>query len=96
MADYDLSLRAEADLLQILLEGYERFGPDQADGYVAEMEDVFRLIVSHPSMGRPARELGKGVRRHEHNSHVIFYAPTRAGILVLRIVHGKSVRHLRL
>ena len=39
---------------------------------------------------------GNGHRRHEHKSHVILYEPTDDGVLILAVVHGRSVRRLKL
>jgi toxin ParE1/3/4 len=47
-------------------------------------------------MGRKADAIGAGVRRHEHESHVVIYEEDADGVLILAIVHGASVRRLGL
>ncbi|WP_274533534.1 MULTISPECIES: hypothetical protein [unclassified Methylobacterium] len=47
-------------------------------------------------MGRPAHRLAEGVRRHEFESHVILYEEIPDGVLILALVHGRSVRGLAL
>ena len=37
-----------------------------------------------------------GVRRHEHASHVILYESVGTGVLILALVHRRSVRRLTL
>jgi len=47
-------------------------------------------------MGRSAAGIAPGVRRHEHGSHVILYREVDGGVLILALVHGRSVRGLEL
>ncbi len=96
MTDYALTNRAGNDLFEIALYGYERFGARQAEAYAAELEHVFQLLAENPRLGRMAATIARGVRRHEHGSHVILYEEVSGGVLVLAIVHKSSVRRLRL
>ena len=68
---YTLTERAEDDLLALFLDGIEMFGLSQARRYKDELAQCFQLIASRPKMGRFAPSIGEGVRRHEHQSHII-------------------------
>lgn len=72
------------------------FGLFQARRYKDELEHCFQLIASRPQMGRLALSIGEGVRRHEHQSHIILYEESRGAIVILAIVPAKSVRLLKL
>ncbi|MCC6920042.1 MAG: type II toxin-antitoxin system RelE/ParE family toxin [Alphaproteobacteria bacterium] len=96
MADYRLTRRAEKDLLDIYVYGMERFGEAQAARYHQDMSVCFELLASRPRMGRLAAAIAPGVRRHEHGSHVILYEEDREGVLILALVHQRSVRGLKL
>ena len=96
MSDYGLTKRAEADLFHIFLYGYEQFGSKQAEAYAAELEHVFQLLADNPRMGREAETIARGVRRHEHGSHIILYEEASGGVLILAIVHSRSVKRLAL
>lgn len=96
MSEYTLTKRAEADLFDVFLFGYERFGSKQAEAYAAELEYVFHLLADTPRMGREAETIAPGVRRHEHGSHIILYEEARGGVLILAIVHASSVKRLTL
>lgn len=96
MSDYGLTKRAEGDLFDIFLFGYEQFGSKQAEAYAAELEGVFQLLADNPRMGREAATVSPGVRRHEHRSHVILYEEASSGVLILAIVHSSSVKRLAL
>lgn len=96
MADFALTKRAEADLFDLALFGYERFGERQVEAYLADLDHVFRLLADQPRMGRKAETIAPGVRRHEHRSHVILYEEAPPGVRILAIVHASSVRRLSL
>jgi toxin ParE1/3/4 len=48
MSEYVLTRRAEADLFDIFLFGYEQFGSRQAEIYAAELEHAFQLLADIP------------------------------------------------
>lgn len=96
MSDFALTKRAEADLFDIFLFGYEQFGSTQAEAYASEMERVFQLLADNPRMGREAEAIARGVRRHEHGSHIILYEISSDGVLILALVHASSIKRLAL
>lgn len=95
MSEYRLTDDAEADLLDVFLYGFERFGVLQASAYKDGLARCFQLIAENPGIGRPARDVGLGVRRHEHARHVIFYEEASDGVLILAVIHERSIRTLR-
>ena len=96
MTSYTLTERAEDDLLDLFLDGIEMFGLLQAHRYKDELEHCFQLIASRPQMGRLAPSIGEGVRRHEHQSHIILYEQAAGTIVILAVVPTRSVRLLKL
>jgi len=96
MSSYGLTERAKSDLFDIFLYGYEQFGAKQAEAYADSLDHVFQLLAANPRMGRKADLIAPGVHRHEHGSHVILYEPSPTGVLILALVHGRSVRKLAL
>ncbi|MFG1339993.1 type II toxin-antitoxin system RelE/ParE family toxin [Xanthobacter autotrophicus] len=97
MSNFRLTRQAEDDLLDIFLYGIEQFGRAQALHCKDDLDRCFAALVHSPRMGRLAPALGETVRRHEHASHVILYEiEDGGGILILAIVHGRSIRHLKI
>ena len=68
----------------------------QAERYMESMDDCFSMLGRHPKMGRLAKPIGLNVRRHEHGSHVILYVEEPGGVLILAVIHGRSVHGLKL
>lgn len=86
MAGYRLSEEADRRLAEIYRYSLETFGEQQADKYFNSLHDVFGTLARHPELGRPFHEY----RRHEHQSHVIFYKPDASGILIVRVLHHRE------
>lgn len=96
MSSYRLTKQAESEILDIFIYGVEQFGLRQAHFYKNELEGCFQLLGDNPRIGRLAPAIGEGVRRHEHGSHVILYEIDGSGVLILAVVHGRSIRRLKL
>jgi toxin ParE1/3/4 len=96
MADYRLSRRAAIDLQAIAEFTIERFGLERARRYRDELKTCFAELAANPTMGRRAEHLAPGLRRFEHQSHVVFYQQSDDGVLIVRILHSRMdvVRHL--
>ncbi|WJH40846.1 type II toxin-antitoxin system RelE/ParE family toxin [Aliirhizobium terrae] len=88
---YRLTARAEADVVKIIRYGIETFGVPQARRYNDELTRCFELLAENPHMGRPALEFGDGVRRHGHARHVVLYEIFEEGVLVLPVIHMRSL-----
>lgn len=95
-ASYGLTRRARNDLFDIFVYGYDRFGAQQAEIYAAGLEHAFELLAANPRMGREAKSIGPNVRRHEHASHIVLCEEAPSGILILALVHSRSVLRLSL
>ena len=87
MAEYRSSRRAATDLEAIAEYTIGRFGVEQARRYRDELRTCFAQLADNPRLGRRAEQLGSGLRRHEHRSHVIFYQETGDQILIVRVLH---------
>jgi toxin ParE1/3/4 len=96
MGQISLTFAAERDLINIYLFGLAEFGVKQADRYAEDMASKLALIADNPSFGADYAFAQKGLRRAEYSAHAIYYRQTAAGILVLRILHGRMDvgRHL--
>lgn len=91
MGVFRLSRRAEQDFLEIGAFTLERWGADQANRYLAQLESCCRQIADMPALGRPANEVRSGLRRMENGRHVIFYRETSDGVLISRILHDRML-----
>jgi len=89
MGAYRLTAKAERELAQIYEYSIVNFGLAKAQAYLANLRVAFAMLAEHPRIGRDCSRLRKGLRRHEHLSHSIFYRKARDGVLIVRVL-GQS------
>ena len=94
MSSYRLTPRAADEIIDIEFYSIAQFGSRQAERYKQGLAACFELISSQPMLGRIAKNIGSDIRRHEHGSHVIFYRSEQEGILILAVVHERSMPDL--
>jgi toxin ParE1/3/4 len=67
----------------------ENHSPIAADQLIDEFDSRFRLLVTQPMMGESVEKLRPNTRRMiVKKRFLVFYEPTEAGILILRVLHG--------
>jgi toxin ParE1/3/4 len=88
MAEYRLTDRARADLIDIYDFTDNRFGAYQADAYYAGLIRTFGLLADFPRIGQAVDELATGYQRFRFQSHLIFYTRQTDYIEIRAIVHG--------
>jgi toxin ParE1/3/4 len=93
MPGYQLSKRATSDLDGILQFTIRRWGSEQADSYIRELQDCFELLARRPMLGRAADHIRPGLRRFECGSHTVFYRVSSARVSITRVLH-ESMRPL--
>lgn len=72
MAEFRLSLRAEADLIAIFAESEAQFGEYQAEAYFSGLRRTFELIADFPKIGLTSDEIAPEHRRFRFQSHYVF------------------------
>ena len=63
MAKFRIAPGASRDIVSVYETSESRFGPVQADAYLAGLEHTFALIADFPQIGRSCDELLPGLRR---------------------------------
>lgn len=89
MAAYSLSGKAVSDLDGIYEYTILNFGLEQAQAYLLGLHERFRILADNPVVGRSASQLAPKLRRHEYQSHVVFYLPKETGALIVRVLHSR-------
>ena len=89
MGVYGLSRKAAADLDSIYTYTIEHHGLVLARKYLHGLQTCFEHLAEHPMLGRRADRIAPGVRRHECQSHVVFYVPGDAGVSIARVLHAR-------
>jgi toxin ParE1/3/4 len=88
--------RARDDLLGIWLYSEERWGADQADRYLDQIDKAIRRLSDDPSLGVDFSHLREGYRRLTVARHRIFYLATQSTIEIIRVLHERMDADLQL
>lgn len=94
---YLLSPAAQADLEQIWDYTYDRWGVDQAEAYLRELQHAIDRAAANPRIGRTCDEIRPGYRKLAAGSHTLFYRMAAEDVIdVVRVLHQRMDvdRHL--
>ena len=97
MSRYLLSPAAQADLGQIWDYTRDRWGVDQAEEYLRELQRAIERAAANPRIGRACDEIRPGYPKLAAWSHILFYRVSAEGIIdVVRVLHERMDvdRHL--
>ena len=83
--------RAELDLAEIWTY-IARDNLDAADRVVRRIDERFRLLLAHPTMGESMEHYRRGLRATAVGNYVIYYSSTEDGIQVYRVLHAARRR----
>jgi toxin ParE1/3/4 len=87
MPSYKFSARAELDLEGIIDYTLQHWGADQAEKYLAALEELAGNLARMPALGQSRDELSKGLKVFPYENHLLFYIKDRQGITIPRVVH---------
>ena len=97
MSGWKLSRQARKDLAELWQYSNRQWGPEQADRYIAGLQEACRKLADNPSLGRPIPEVPKEICQYRYGSHVIVHQMDGEQVHVARILHEAMdhLRHLR-
>ena len=67
-----LTLEADQDLDNLYVDGFKRWGEEQADQYYNALLDHFEVLCDNPFLYRAIDEIREGYRRSVCGKHSIF------------------------
>ncbi len=90
MSRYLLSLAAQADLAQIWDYTRDRWGADQAEEYLRELQRAIERAAANPRVGRSCDDIRPGYRKLAAGSHILFYRVIDEAVIdVVRVLHQR-------
>lgn len=82
---------AGSDVRGIVQYTNSRWGAEQALQYSAGLRKRFRILARNPGIGRVCDSVSPGLRRFEHEKHVVFYRIVTGGIRISRVLHQRML-----
>lgn len=73
MGNYNLSTRAQNDLVGIYKYGIKFFGENQATDYLTEIENFLLELAVRPELSKDASTISNSLKYYNYKAHVIFY-----------------------
>lgn len=96
---YKITVRAEQQIIDAYLYGYQTFGAEQAERYAQQLERCFDLLAANPHMAPTRDGYAEPLRVHHHAKHVVVYRVLEdsGDISILAVLREESdlARHLR-
>ncbi len=85
---FALTHKAKADLYDIAIFTQQRWGVEQRNLYVKQLDEAFRMLGKSPELGKSCSDVMPGYRKFPQGSHIVFYkAGSTSAIEVIRILH---------
>ena len=96
MAGFFLSGKAKADVKDIGRYTQERWGVEQRNRYLGDLDACFHEIGANPALGNSAEAIRAGYRRIRAGSHMVFFRKAGNEVEIVRVLHMRMLpgRHL--
>lgn len=91
MSSFRLTVSAKNDLKSIAIYTTERWGIEQRNTYLRQLDEQFKKIALNPNFGKPCDYIKAGYRKSAAGSHLVFYNCEPSGLVnVVRILHRNA------
>ena len=87
MPVFRLSAKALEDLRSIGRYTQEKWGIEQRNKYLFQLDAGFHSISNHPEIGKDCSYIRLGYRKYHVGRHLIFYRKDVSNIEIIRILH---------
>ncbi len=86
---------ADTQIQEIMQYSIKAFDYKVAHDYLSGLKNTFEMLAENPEIGRNYASAEKGIRRHEHKSHVIFYKMQQNQILIGGVFHFRQIPKIK-
>ena len=83
---FKVSAKARNDLLQIGKYTELKWGKNQRNHYLKQLDEAFNLIAVNPRIGKNRSHVLTGYRGYQQGSHVVYYKKSNV-IEIIRVLH---------
>jgi len=86
---FRLTNAAKNDLVGIAKFTQQRWGVDQRNKYLTQLDDTFHRLADTPQLGKSCDYIKPGYRKFPVASHVIYYRTSSNRIEIIRVLHKR-------
>jgi toxin ParE1/3/4 len=96
LSSYKLRLTAPAldDLEEIAVYTTAKWGEQQAQAYLAQIDETIIALADNPALGREHYGVPPAIKGRKSGAHILFYRVDGDTLYILRILH-ESMDHGR-
>ena len=89
MTQFTLREKAESDLLSIGRYTQKKWGFDQRNRYLSQIDAAFPILAKNPDRGRKCDHIIQGYFKYTVEKHDIYFRKIKTGIEIVRILHQR-------
>jgi len=82
---------AKNDLKDIWHYSFDKWGEDQADKYLLQLNGGIQGLINNPKLGKSQGKIRKGYRSIQINRHVIYYQLEGKTVDIVRVLHERMI-----
>lgn len=91
MGSYNLSTRAQFDIVGIYKYGKKFYGDNEAAHYLRELEKFLEELADRPQLARNASPIANGLKFYNFKGHVIYYSFDAVNKIYIVRILGKRM-----
>lgn len=91
MGNYNLSTRAQFDIVGIYKHGIKFYGINQASDYLNELEGFLEELAERPELARDASPIANALKFYKFKGHVVYYSFDGDGEIYIVRILGKRM-----
>jgi toxin ParE1/3/4 len=89
MSAFRLTEQAKQDLRSIGRYTQVKWGREQRNRYLKNLDASFHLLAQEPQRGKACDDIRLGYRKYHVARHLIFYRQSTEGLEIIRILHDR-------
>ncbi len=87
--NFRITPRAKEDLKKIGYYTLERWGKEQRNTYLRNLDKRFQWLSENPQLGRHRPDIEEGYYCFPQGEHLVFYTIQELGIIIIGVPHQK-------
>lgn len=91
MGNYNLSVRAQLDLIEIYKYGIPIYGIVQAQKYLNGLDELIQELSTRPELAKDASNIYKGLKSYKYKAHTIFFVIEPINFIFIVRILGKRM-----
>jgi toxin ParE1/3/4 len=89
MANFRITPAAKGHLVDIWAGTVDRWGEEQANAYLRQIDEKFHFLAANPRLGRERPKIRNGYFSFPVGKHIIFYLINGEFVDIIGVLHAR-------